>query len=105
MIINPIKSQAGISKQRLQLALESEAAAIYTKEVLLHRSISSKEEEEGNTIRFQEGTKFISIDLGGVKISLLSYSYYTLSFVISILLECGQSPLLSLSHVKKRVQS
>ena len=68
MIINPIKSQAGISKQRLQLALESEAAAIYTKEVLLQRSISTKEDEEGHTIRCQEGTKFIVTDLGGVKI-------------------------------------
>ena len=68
MIINPIKSQAGISKQRLQLALESEAAAIYTKEVLLQRSICTKENEEGHTIRCQEGTKFIVTDLGGVKI-------------------------------------
>ena len=68
MIINPIKSQAGISKQRLQLALESEVAAIYTKEVLLQRSICTKDDEEGHTIRCQEGTKFIVTDLGGVKI-------------------------------------
>ncbi|XP_022296917.2 heat shock 70 kDa protein 12A-like [Crassostrea virginica] len=57
--------KAGISKQRLQLALESEAAAIYTKEVLLQRSVCTKEDEEGHTIRCQEGTKFIVTDLGG----------------------------------------
>lgn len=53
---------AGISEKRLRLALEPEAASIYTREILLERSSTDDQEE---SLVFKQGMKYIVIDLGG----------------------------------------
>lgn len=69
--------KAGISEKRLRLALEPEAASIYTREILLERS--STEDQELSPV-FRQGMKYIVIDLGGVSIFIFR-SYVMLMFL------------------------
>jgi len=51
--------QAGIQDNRLLLALEPEAAAIYCKDVSVRKS------DDSELISFEPGEQFVLIDLGG----------------------------------------
>ena len=62
--------QAGISKSRLMIALEPEAASLYC------RYLPIKKGDEGNSlVSFQPGTKYIVLDAGGTVLQLTKYAF------------------------------
>lgn len=60
--------EAGIERDRLEFALEPEAASVYVKEMLVTRTTTDNEAE---IVPFEAGTQYMVLDLGGGTIDVV----------------------------------